>query len=113
MSFSDDDIDKLGKVIDQKLAQGFASQSKEIDRRFAEQSKEMEIMINKALLNFSYTVTEPMIDNIVELLRQDITKLDEKMTRIDRRLDNISDHHSKVLDDHEKRIKGLESFLPV
>lgn len=76
-------------------------------------------IMDERLLKFHEEVTEPMTNNIVESLHEDMIKmesrLDERVAivenntyRIEKKLDNIADHHSERIDDHEKRVVRLE-----
>lgn len=79
MSLTNDDLVKIGKLMDERM------------------------------LYFHDKVTGPMVDNVVEVLREEISKVSQNTDRIERKLDNITDHRSVRIDNHEVRIVSLET----
>lgn len=91
-----------------------------VNERDQKMLDKMSAIMDERMLLFHEKVTEPMIDNVVEMLRGEISDVGERIEivenntyRIEKKLDNISDHHSKVVDNHEKRIVTLERKFAV
>ena len=74
--------------------------------------KKIGTLMDERLLKFHGEVTEPMINNIVGMLREDMgrleTKTDNNAYRLERKVDAVLDHHSEKIDNHEKRVILLE-----
>lgn len=118
MALTNSDLSKIGNLISDR------------DERLM---KNIGKLMDEKMLDFHEKVTEPMINNVVESLHENINKMESRLNgrmdnfegkmndfegkmndfennqyRIEKKLDNVSDHHSDKIDDHEKRIVRLE-----
>lgn len=116
MSLTNDDLGKLGQLLDkrddtlvEKITEVEERLLGEMNKRDEKLVEKMSKLMDERLLYFHEKVTAPMVDNVVEVLREEIAKVSDNTDRIERKLDNIADHHSDKIDDHEKRIVRLET----
>jgi len=76
-------------------------------------------LMDERMMVFFEQVIARAIDGVVEDVRVDMSKMEERLTkkinivenntfRIEKNLDNVTDHHSERIDEHEKRIVSLE-----
>ena len=65
-------------------------------------------LMDEKMLNFHHVVTEPMVDNIVEMLKDEIGEVSNETSKVSRKLDNITDMLAERVTSHEKRITKLE-----
>lgn len=57
------------------------------------------------MIGFHSKVTEPMIENVMNILREEN---ENNTSRLERKLDNVSDTLAERITNHEKRITKLE-----
>lgn len=113
MALNNDDFGKLGKLLDSRDEKLVSKMGGMIGENNNKMLMQFGKLMDERLLKFHEEVIEPMINNIVESLREDITKIENNTFRIEKKLDNITDYHSEKIGDHEKRIVRLEKRITV
>ena len=124
MALNDKDFVKLENILDERDEKMLGKMEGMIESNNEKMLGKITTLMDERLLKFHEEVTEPMVNNIVEGIHDEMkameNRLDVRMDnfennqyRIEKKLDTVTDNHSEKIGEHEKRILHLEKRVSV